>query len=74
MCCWPASSDSELLPVRMLNEFVFCPRLFYFMHVEGKWEDNVFTLEGKEAHRRVDRTDQLLPDPRPAADGACWGN
>jgi CRISP-associated protein Cas1 len=58
-------SGGELLPVRMLNEFVYCPRLFYFMHVEQKWEDNVFTLEGKEAHRRVDRIDQLLPDPEP---------
>ena len=48
----------------MLNEFVYCPRLFYFMHVEGKWEDNVYTLKGTEAHRRVDRKDQLLPDPK----------
>lgn len=48
----------------MLNEFVYCPRLFHLMHVEGRWEDNTFTLEGKEAHRRVDRRDQLLPDPR----------
>ncbi|MBX3148457.1 MAG: CRISPR-associated endonuclease Cas1 [Gemmatimonadales bacterium] len=61
----PPSEEAgvELLPVRMLNEFAYCPRLFYLMHVEGRWEDNEFTLEGREAHRRVDRTDQLLPDP-----------
>lgn len=53
----------ELLPVRMLNEFVYCPRLFHLMHVDGRWEENEFTLEGTEAHRRVDRVEQLLPDP-----------
>ena len=25
----------ESLPARMLNEFVYCPRLFYYEHVEG---------------------------------------
>ena len=58
-----SESDEDLLPVRMLNEFVYCPRLFHLMHVEGQWADNVFTAEGNEVHRRVDRFDQLLPDP-----------
>lgn len=64
----PAPSQEhteEQLPVRMLNEFVYCPRLFHLMHVEGRWDDNVYTLEGTEAHRRVDRKDQLLPTPSP---------
>ena len=65
----------ELLPVRMLNEFAYCPRLFYFMHVDGRWADNVYTEEGREVHRRVDRLAHVLPDPEalPAAkeeDGA----
>ncbi len=54
---------AELLPVRMLNEYAYCPRLFHLMHVEGRWADNVYTLEGKEVHRRVDRLDHVLPDP-----------
>ena len=53
----------ELLPVRMVNEYTYCPRLFHLMHVEGRWADNVYTEEGKEAHRRVDRLDHVLPDP-----------
>lgn len=52
-----------LLPVRMLNEFTYCPRLFHLMHVDGRWADNVYTLEGREVHRRVDRIDHVLPDP-----------
>ena len=33
-----AGSDEETVPAlsaRMLNEFVYCPRLFYYEHVEG---------------------------------------
>jgi len=55
--------DQDNLPIRMLNEYAYCARLFHLMHVEGRWEDNEYTLEGKQAHRRVDRIDQLLPDP-----------
>lgn len=52
----------DLLPVRMLNEFVYCPRLFHFMHVEGVFEDNHYTVEGRTTHRRVDELDHVLPD------------
>ena len=52
-----------ILPVRMLNEYVYCPRLFHLMHVEGSWEDNVCTVEGKHVHRRVDKLDQCCPTP-----------
>jgi CRISPR/Cas system-associated endoribonuclease Cas2 len=30
-----AEPAADLLPARMLNEFVYCPRLFYYEHVEG---------------------------------------
>jgi CRISPR-associated protein Cas1 len=55
-------SSPFLLPVRMLNEYAYCPRLFHLMHVEGRWEDNHFTVEGRHVHRRVDELDHLLPD------------
>ncbi len=55
-------TPAELLPVRMLNEFAYCPRLFHFMHVEKRFVDNHFTIEGKTAHRRVDDLDHVLPD------------
>jgi CRISPR-associated protein Cas1 len=67
----PDLAPSEPLPVRMVNEFVYCPRLFHLMHVDGRWDDNAYTLEGRDAHRRVDRREELLPDPSPGdADGA----
>ena len=59
----PASgvSDSGLLPVRMLNEYTYCPRLYWLMHLEGRWADNAYTAEGKRVHRRVDVKEMLLP-------------
>ncbi len=59
------SESPDLLPVRMLNEFTYCPRLFHLEHVEGHWADNRFTLEGREVHRRVDRFDDVLPNAVP---------
>ncbi|MGQ0814776.1 MAG: CRISPR-associated endonuclease Cas4g/Cas1g [Gemmatimonadota bacterium] len=62
--------QTDLLPVRMLNEYAYCPRLFHLMHVEGRWAENVYTEEGHEVHRRVDRLDHVLPDPEASrADG-----
>ena len=37
----------DLLPVRMLNEFSFCERLFYLEWVQGNFEDSADTIEGK---------------------------
>ena len=51
----------EILPARMLNEFVYCPRLFYYEHVEGVFLHNADTLEGKAQHKRVDNGKGALP-------------
>lgn len=49
------SSDvPELIPVRMLNEFAYCPRLAYLEWVEGEFQDNLETIQGRFGHRRVD--------------------
>ncbi len=61
--------ETSLLPVRMLNEYVYCPRLFHLMHVEGRWADNAYTIEGRNVHRRVDQLDHVLPDAE-AGEGA----
>lgn len=61
---------NDLLPIRMLNEFTYCPRLFHLEHVEGRWADNRFTLEGKEVHRRVDRFEDVLPDATPGGESS----
>ena len=36
----------EYLPARMLNEFVYCPRLFFYEWVEGVFSHNTETQDG----------------------------
>ena len=62
----PQATD-DLLPLRMLNEYAYCPRLFHLMHVQGRWEDNAFTVEGRNVHHRVDQLDHVLPNPQSPA-------
>lgn len=64
--------SADLLPVRLLNEFAYCQRLFHLMYVEGRWDDNVFTVQGRNVHRRIDAHDHVLPDP-PAGHGGEEG-
>lgn len=51
----------RLVPVRMLNEFVYCPRLFYLEWVSGQFADNDFTVDGRWQHRAVDRERGAAP-------------
>ena len=53
----------QLMPVRMLNEFSYCPRLFFLEWVQGEFVDNEFTVEGRVAHRRVDARAGAMPAP-----------
>jgi CRISPR-associated protein Cas1 len=51
----------DYLPVRMVNEFVYCPRLFFYEWVEGVFRENADTVEGSIQHQRVDRETNGLP-------------
>ena len=44
----------DYLPARMVNEFVYCPRLFLYEWVEGLFRESKDTLEGSFQHKRVD--------------------
>jgi CRISPR-associated protein Cas1 len=48
------ADGNDLLPARMVNEYVYCPRLAYLEWVQGEWDDNSDTVDGRYAHRRVD--------------------
>ena len=52
----------DYLPARMVNEYVYCPRLFYFMWVDQLFAENVHTVEGTNQHKRVDRGTGALPE------------
>lgn len=59
-----ASSDiSAQIPARMVNEYAYCPRLFYLEFVQQEWAHNSDTLEGRYTHRRVDQEKGRMPAP-----------
>lgn len=52
----------DLVPARMVNEFVYCPRLAYIEWVQSDFAENFDTVEGRYRHRRVDEEKGALPD------------
>ena len=46
--------SAPVWPARNVAEFAYCPRLFYFMEVEGIHVPSDDTEEGQRVHRRVD--------------------
>jgi CRISP-associated protein Cas1 len=59
----------EQIPARMLNEFSYCPRLFYLEYVQQEWDHSVDTLEGRFVHRRVDHEAGSVPTADEFSDG-----
>lgn len=57
-----APSTDDYLPARMLNEYVYCPRLFYYEHVERLFAHNQETVEGALRHSKIDEgSGELTP-------------
>ncbi|MGQ0617893.1 MAG: CRISPR-associated endonuclease Cas4g/Cas1g [Acidimicrobiia bacterium] len=51
----------ELVPARMVNEFTYCPRLFFLEWVHVQFADNTDTVEGRWHHRVVDHPSGAAP-------------
>src|ERR1700732_1004533 len=58
----PATGETPLVPVRMVNEYVYCPRLAFLEWVDSEWADSGDTEEGRRAHVRIDAGGGRLPD------------
>src|SRR6204780_2256159 len=56
------SALPDYLPVRMVNEFVYCPRLFFYEWVEAFFRESADTVEGSAQHKRVDARPAALPE------------
>lgn len=57
----------DYMPARIVNEFVYCPRLFYYEWVDGVFRQSADTVEGKIQHQRVDKRATEMPVPEAAA-------
>lgn len=63
--------EAELWPARGVAEHAYCPRLFYYMTVEGIFTPSADTEQGAGLHRRVDRPS--LAATKPGAKGRSDG-
>ncbi len=54
MCQTPQTLNAPWITFSMLNQVAFCARRAWWIHRADVFEDNVFTLEGRWIHRRVD--------------------
>lgn len=65
----PAAPPEPMpIPARMLNEFVYCQRLFYYEFVEGVFVESADTLRGDAIHKRVDIGDGAMPESKAKRD------
>jgi CRISPR-associated protein Cas1 len=47
--------EDNLWPTRSVSEFAYCPRLFYYIAVEGIFLPSADTEQGDHVHRRIDK-------------------
>lgn len=58
-------TEDDLLPISGLQHLAFCERQVALIHIEGLWEENVFTAEGHILHQRVhEEGDDAMGDIR----------
>ncbi len=62
--------ETPLIPARMLNEFVYCPRLAVLEWVDGEFAHSADTMEGAVRHTAVDRPGFRTRPRREEADDA----
>ncbi len=55
-------NEEVLVPVSALEHFAYCPRQCALIHLEGAWDENVFTMRGHILHERVDEPSSLVED------------
>jgi len=46
----------EPIMISALEHYSYCPRQCALIHVEHVWDENVYTMRGRDVHERVDET------------------
>lgn len=45
--------ESDLIPISALQHFIFCPRQCALAYMEGVWEENILTAQGRILHDKA---------------------
>lgn len=54
---WETEDDAIDVPVSALEHYSYCPRQCALIHVEQTFDENLYTIRGKQLHERVDSGD-----------------
>ncbi|MBI2952762.1 MAG: CRISPR-associated protein Cas4 [Chloroflexi bacterium] len=61
------------VPISALEHYSYCPRQCGLIHIEHTFEENVYTVRGRQAHERVDSGEDTVADGVPVLRGiALW--
>jgi CRISPR-associated protein Cas1 len=63
-------TDETHWPARTVAEYAYCPRLFYYMEVEGVFLPSVDTEKGQAVHRRVNKPSAELQENSDESEGS----
>ena len=63
-------TDETHWPARTVAEYAYCPRLFYYMEVEGVFLPSVDTEKGQAVHRRVNKPTAELQEHSDELEGS----
>lgn len=66
-------TDGPLWPTRGVAEHAYCPRLFYYVTVEGVFLPSADTEQGAGVHARVDRPSLAPASPAETAEAKAGG-
>jgi CRISPR-associated exonuclease Cas4 len=56
----PSWTDADLVMISALEHWSYCPRQCALIHVEQVWDENLYTLRGRQAHDKVDLPESEL--------------
>lgn len=48
------NADLDSIPISALNHYAYCPRRCALIHVEQTFEENIYTMRGRDLHERTD--------------------
>jgi len=51
-------TPDEPIPISALNHYAYCPRRCALIHIEQTYDENLFTMRGRDLHERTDRPEE----------------
>lgn len=48
-------TEQVIIPISAINQYAYCPRRCALIHVEQTFDDNIYTMRGRDLHERTDQ-------------------